>query len=71
MPDFNPLWKIEAIQFHTHPNEDLTPSDKDYEFANFAQSHGAKVKTIVVTQLGFCSFGNKPGIKVFYGWYEI
>ncbi|MFH1442960.1 MAG: hypothetical protein ABIG96_02910 [Candidatus Micrarchaeota archaeon] len=70
-PYYDPRWNKSGILFHTHPNEDPTPSDADHRFAAYVEENGGKVKFIVATQLGFTAYGRNEGLKIFYGWHEI
>jgi hypothetical protein len=69
-PDSYSIIRGKGIHFHTHPNENTLPSRKDYEYAALIQGEGSKVKSIVVTQLGFASYSQGYTSTV-YWWYEI
>lgn len=69
-PYLEPNTRAEGILFHTHPNEDPTPSASDYKHSRLLKESGVKIKTIVVTQLGFSSYADRPP-HTFYGFYEV
>jgi predicted nucleic acid binding AN1-type Zn finger protein len=62
---------IKGIMFHIHPNEAYEPSAPDRKYAAYMLSQGCELRFIVVTQLGFASYGPNPGSVLFYGWSEI